>query len=84
MKKIIIALNIIFAIFINAQSTQTHTLTANEIPSHTIYSSKTMQGIGTNQGNYSLVGNISTTTYGAGAAHNILDPYLTVNFIIKQ
>ncbi|MFL3051869.1 MAG: phage tail protein [Candidatus Neomarinimicrobiota bacterium] len=63
---------------------ETHTLTANEIPSHTIYSSKTMQGIGTNQGNYSLVGNISTTTYGAGAAHNILDPYLTVNFIIKQ
>ena len=63
---------------------ETHTLTANEIPTHTIYSSKSMQGIGTTAGQYSLVGNVSTTSYGGGQAHNILDPYLTVNFIIKQ
>ena len=63
---------------------ETHTLTANEIPTHTIYSSKTMQGIGTTAGAHSLVGNVSTTSYGGGQAHNVLDPYLTVNFIIKQ
>ena len=43
-----------------------------------------MQGIGTTSGAHSLVGNVSTTSYGGGQAHNVLDPYLTVNFIIKQ
>ena len=42
-----------------------------------------MQGIGTTAGQYSLVGNVSTTSYGGGQAH-ILDPYLTVNNSGKQ
>jgi len=62
---------------------ETHTLTTAEMPTHTIYSSTTNIGTGTTQGQYTSVAGVNTTTIGSGNAHNILDPYLTVNFIVK-
>jgi microcystin-dependent protein len=62
---------------------KTHTLTETEIPAHNIIENIFMQGIGTYMGQFSLVGNITTRQFGSGAAHPILDPYVTINFIIK-
>ena len=63
--------------------TETHALSSAEMPTHTIYSSSNMQGIGTTAGQYSLVGSINTTTIGSGTAHNNMPPYLALNYIIK-
>ena len=63
---------------------ETHTLPTAEMPTHTIYSSTTNIGTGTTAGQYTSVSGVNTTTIGSGDAHNVLDPYLTVNFMIKQ
>ena len=66
-----------------ADGEDNHTLTIDEIPTHTIYSNSNMQGIGTTAGQYSLVGSINTTSIGDGNAHNNMPPYLSLNYIIK-
>ena len=67
---------------------KTHTLTINEIPSHyhSIYVDETGTGgiwgpMGTQQ--QSLQRNAITGNTGGGQAHNILQPYITLNYIIK-
>ena len=60
-----------------------HTLSSDEIPTFTKYSSHssiTNNGTG---GVSNGVVEISTTTFGGGSPHNILDPYIVMNYIIK-
>ena len=67
-----------------------HVLSINEMPSHSHRWGDTQAGGVTN--NPGLLNNFNNTTgvpsrntdsVGGGAAHNILQPYLTLNFIIK-
>jgi microcystin-dependent protein len=68
---------------------ETHTLTTSEMPAHThtepgsdagASNNTTRFALGANGGN---VTNITSSSTGGGAAHNVLDPYLVVNFVIK-
>lgn len=67
---------------------KTHTLTQAEIPAHTHYAGGGW-GAGTSNGakfridDNSPANDWNTGSAGGGAAHNNLQPYLTVNFIIK-
>lgn len=72
---------------------ETHTLTESEMPSHThtvvsrnpAHSSST-GGPGLeyeNSGAWHSTGTQTSNSTGSGSAHNVLDPYVTVNFIIK-
>jgi microcystin-dependent protein len=63
--------------------TKNHTLTESEIPAHTIISSISNRLVSTYTAWVNAVEEVTTRTYGGGMAHNILDPYLTVKFIIK-
>ncbi|HZX01253.1 MAG TPA: tail fiber protein, partial [Candidatus Paceibacterota bacterium] len=68
---------------------KTHTLTTNEMPAHT--HELTNRGTNTPGGSktyktdtaQTATGNDITTSIGGGAAHNVLDPYITLNYIIK-
>jgi microcystin-dependent protein len=77
---------------------QTHTLTANEMPTHnhalTNNTGTSVMSYGTTTPGYDvasfMAGNggntvpqISTETAGLGAAHNNMPPYIVLNFIIK-
>ena len=68
---------------------ETHTLTVDEIPAHTHTYDKLDGGQHSDAGSgsyndYSSTNSRTSGSTGGGQAHNILDPYLTVNFIIKQ
>jgi len=70
----------------DTEGTETHQLTENEMPSHT--HDITLKGIGGSGGQsiYSYVtGDVAITSdsKGGDAAHNNLQPSLTINFIIK-
>lgn len=66
----------------------THTLTNNEIPSHShdlynYYNSATALEyfpVNINETKTGWAGNAKTSTYGGGQAHNNMPPYLVVNF----
>lgn len=66
---------------------ETHTLSESEMPSHTH-----TVALGRDVSTFAPASGYSTTTStgptttsstGSGSAHNVLDPYVTVNFIIK-
>lgn len=68
---------------------KTHTLDATEMPSHShsiateqanSFGTVKIANTATGTGNAAT---ISTATAGSGAAHTILDPYITLNYIIK-
>lgn len=63
---------------------KTHTLTTAEMPAHT-HGVPTKEGTGSNvgQGGNNAVATPSTDSAGGGSAHNNLQPYLVVNYIIK-
>lgn len=66
---------------------ETHTLTESEMPAHThTYNQTVGGGSGGNIANGSQSPQSSTTTgsTGGGNAHNNLQPYLVVNYIIKK
>ena len=68
---------------------ETHTLTVDEIPGHTHTYDKLDGGAHSDAGSgattdYSSSNSRTSGSTGGGQAHNILDPYLTINFIIKQ
>ncbi len=83
----------------DASGSETHTLTINEMPSHTHTSNTNaptlgfVQRTGSNTlvtsdgsaGELDLVNatNLVIDNTGGGAAHNNMQPYLTVNYIIK-
>jgi len=67
---------------------ETHTLTVTEMPSHThTYGTPSGSGNnltwGTNWSDYANAGTQSTGSAGSNGAHNNMQPYLSVNFIIK-
>ena len=65
-------------------TTTTHTLTTSEMPAHTHslgLQSDSAFGGGGGQGYVSGSSNSGST--GGGTAHNILDPYIVLNYIIK-
>lgn len=68
---------------------ETHTLAISEIPAHVHTldvgggSANVLNTLNGNQNNSVVVGTQTTTSVGGGAAHNNLQPSLTVNFIIK-
>jgi microcystin-dependent protein len=68
---------------------ETHTLTTDEMPAHTHTLRRITGGSSTDSGysygtsTYSSHDNPSIASTGGGSAHDVLDPYLTVNFIIK-
>lgn len=68
---------------------KTHTLTIDEIPAHTHKLTYDISGAGTNTGGTVALGNTSTTSSlgtlptGGGQAHNNLQPYIVLNYIIK-
>lgn len=63
---------------------KTHTLDITEIPAHThTISTGTSAGGGTAQNATSATASPSTSSAGGGGAHNNLQPYLTINYIIK-
>jgi microcystin-dependent protein len=66
----------------------THTLTVNEMPSHThAYSTNSATAQFTTGGGTGMdirqTNNATSSPTGGGAAHNNLPPYLAINFIIK-
>jgi microcystin-dependent protein len=67
---------------------KTHTLTTNEIPSHThsyIFTNDGSDGYYNTAGATHAIDNQAATTgaTGGGQAHNNLQPYITLNYIIK-
>lgn len=68
---------------------KTHTLTTNEMPAHT--HALTNRGTNTPGGSKTyktdtaqvVAGDDVTSSVGGGAAHNVLDPYITLNCLIK-
>jgi len=67
---------------------KTHTLTEDEIPSHAHTIEGRTGGSGgpdrVVKGNYTdNITNLSTSSVGGGQAHNNLQPYITLNYIIK-
>jgi microcystin-dependent protein len=67
---------------------KTHTLTTTEIPSHTHnYIERQGSFAGTPGSDFAFSArndtNVNTGAAGGGGAHNNLQPYLTVNYIIK-
>jgi microcystin-dependent protein len=68
---------------------ETHSLTTAEIPAHTHTYSRLDGGSHSDAGSggttdYSSLNERTSGSTGGGDAHNVLDPYLTVNFMIKQ
>lgn len=69
---------------------QTHTLTISEMPSHShvltnlvLVDSNTADGTANRFRLAGGVTSLSTSTTGGGAAHNNMQPYMLLNFIIK-
>ena len=67
---------------------ETHTLDISEIPAHThSLANEASNNVGSLTSNFRTVaassGTTATGSAGGGGAHNVLDPYLTINFIIK-
>lgn len=68
---------------------KTHTLSATEMPSHTHKTGiSTTLAFGTAGGGYSAVvgfaqSNADTSSAGGGGAHNNLQPYIVLNYLIK-
>jgi microcystin-dependent protein len=67
---------------------ETHTLTQDEMPSHTHTSTNgliySQYGFGYGgSGNLTAQGNSDVSLTGAGLAHNNMQPYLVLNYIIK-
>lgn len=69
-----------------------HTLTVDEIPSHhhTLSPTGRLGNFSNGSGyttivnnTYGSVGNINSSNVGGSAAHNIMQPYITLNYIIK-
>jgi len=68
----------------------THTLTVNEMPSHTHQDPTTGGTAGSSYevpggryANYDYIGGAATSATGGGAAHNNMPPYVVVNYLIK-
>lgn len=70
---------------------KTHTLITSEMPAHNHRITPYNQTVNTTGGGYGVTSwqqsgasyNLNTETVGGGSAHNNLQPYNTVNFIIK-
>ena len=67
---------------------ETHTLTTSEMPSHTHGYAGAQNTVTVDNQNLLTnvskdLGNKTSSSTGGGSAHNVLDPYLTVNFIVK-
>jgi microcystin-dependent protein len=65
----------------------THTLTTNEMPAHTHTYTRPDNGLSSLTGNTALrdrTTGVATGSTGGGAAHNNLQPYLSINYIIKH
>jgi len=75
----------------NTGGAETHTLTTSEIPAHT-HTYSTSKGpdslAGSDFGAYDVAtyganGSLTTNSTGGGAAHNNMQPYIVLNYVIK-
>lgn len=70
-------------------TTTSHTLTSDQMPVHVhdvagiFKDGGGSTGTGTSDQTNQLPGTVTSTSAGGGAAHNILDPYIILNYIIK-